>query len=162
MLQFETRNESQLRHDLRNGPAHVFGEHSNCNTSFCKYASQSTTSNVNEDDNVTNDSPGTSHSQCNTLEDQIDAIIEDETISSNDEALARNGHKGSLDDLPEGLYVKMLQYGDRLVMMAEQLIDNETSNLAECYMSIRSCFNGGKQYNRVQSGSLNIDVMLLA
>ena len=30
-------NVQQLRHDLRNGPAHVFGDHSACNSSFCKY-----------------------------------------------------------------------------------------------------------------------------
>lgn len=29
-------NVQQLRHDLRNGPAHVFGDHSKCNASFCK------------------------------------------------------------------------------------------------------------------------------
>ena len=33
------------------------------------------------------------------------------------------------------------------------LSPNETSNLAECYMSVRTIFNGGKHYNRVQSGS---------
>ena len=55
--------------------------------------------------------------------------------------------------MKEGLYAKVLECGDRLVMMAEQLIDNETSNLAECYMSIRTCFDGGKQYNRIQSGA---------
>ena len=48
---------------------------------------------------------------------------------------------------------KVKACGDRLVMLSAQLITNETSNLAECYMSIRSIFDGGKQYNRVQSGS---------
>ena len=43
--------------------------------------------------------------------------------------------------------------GDCLVMLSAQLITNETSNLAECCMSIRSIFDGGKQYNRVQSRS---------
>ena len=47
----------------------------------------------------------------------------------------------------------MQAVGDRLVMLSAQLIDNHTSNHAECYMSIRSAFDGGKQYNRVQSGS---------
>ena len=31
-----TRNVRQLRHDLRNCPYRVFGEHSNCNPAFCK------------------------------------------------------------------------------------------------------------------------------
>ena len=33
------------------------------------------------------------------------------------------------------------------------MVGNESSNVAECYMSIRSVFDGGKQYNRVQSGA---------
>ena len=31
----------QLRKDLRNGPAHVIGEHHNCNQQFCKHVSGS-------------------------------------------------------------------------------------------------------------------------
>ena len=41
--------------------------------------------------------------------------------------------------------------GDHLVMLSRQVIDNETSNLAECFMSIH-VFDGGKQFNRIQSG----------
>jgi hypothetical protein len=37
-------------------------------------------------------------------------------------------------------------------MLAPQLISNETSNLAGSYMSIRSCLDGGKQYNHIKSG----------
>ena len=43
--------------------------------------------------------------------------------------------------------------GDRLVVLAPQLIKNLTSNLAECYMGLRTICDGGKQYNRIQSGS---------
>lgn len=39
------------------------------------------------------------------------------------------------------------------LFLAEQLVDNQTNNLAECYMGMRSYFDGGKVYNRVQSGS---------
>ena len=41
----------------------------------------------------------------------------------------------------------------RLVSKASQLIDNETTNLAESWMHIRSKFDGGKVINRSQSGS---------
>ncbi len=37
---------------------------------------------------------------------------------------------------------------------ANMLTDNQTSNLAECWMSFRSKFDGDKQVNRVQSGGL--------
>lgn len=41
----------------------------------------------------------------------------------------------------------------RLVSKASQLIGNETTNLAESWMNIRSKFDGGKVINRSQSGS---------
>ena len=37
----ETRNITQLRHDLRNGPDHVFGLHEKCNPAFCTATSSS-------------------------------------------------------------------------------------------------------------------------
>ena len=43
--------------------------------------------------------------------------------------------------------------GDQLVVLAPQLINNLTSNLAECYMGLRTICDGGKQYNRIQAGS---------
>ena len=41
----------------------------------------------------------------------------------------------------------------RLVGKAKQLLGNHTTNLAECWMHIRSKFDGGKVVNRSQSGS---------
>lgn len=41
----------------------------------------------------------------------------------------------------------------RLVEKASQLLGNSTTNLAECWMHIRSKFDGGKVINRSQSGS---------
>ena len=38
----ESNNVVLLRADLRNGPSHVFNDHSNCNPSFCKMAAQLT------------------------------------------------------------------------------------------------------------------------
>ena len=32
-----THNINQLRHDLHNGPSHVFGDHSNCTSQFCTH-----------------------------------------------------------------------------------------------------------------------------
>ena len=41
----------------------------------------------------------------------------------------------------------------KLVAKAPQLLGNETTNVAECWMHIRSKFDGGKVINRSQSGS---------
>ena len=43
--------------------------------------------------------------------------------------------------------------GDRILSKAAQLISNNATNLSECYMSIRAKMDGGKQINRIQSGS---------
>ncbi len=41
----------------------------------------------------------------------------------------------------------------RLVAKSNQLVGNHTTNLAECWMHIRTKFDGGKVINRSQSGS---------
>ena len=41
----------------------------------------------------------------------------------------------------------------RLVAKADLLLGNFTTNLCEGWMHIRTKFDGGKQINRVQSGS---------
>ena len=35
-----TGDASVLRHDLRNGPRHCFGDHPNCNLAFCKHVNE--------------------------------------------------------------------------------------------------------------------------
>ena len=74
-------------------------------------------------------------------------------MSSEEETEARSGYTASLDSLPDGRFFKVLRAGDRLVSLATQLIGNQTSNLAEAYMGIRTYFDGGKVFNRIQSGS---------
>ena len=145
---------------IRNGPAHVFGEYSKCNPSFCKQANVTFTCNVGppqdsdpEDDvsHIDNDPDLIGFSKL------IDAIIEreesDEPIPSDEADAPTSLSESTLNSLSEGLFANVQACGDHLVMLAPQLISNETSNLAECYMSIRSCFNGGRQYNWIQKGS---------
>ena len=62
-------------------------------------------------------------------------------------------------DLPPNLVFEIEQAGDRLVNKAEQLISNRTTNLSECFMSIRTKINEGKQINRIQSGSFEHSCM---
>ena len=96
-----------------------------------------------------------------TLQEHLDDIIQQEleddlspsSLSSEEETEARSGYTASLDSLPDGLFFKVLRAGDRLVSLATQLIGNQTSNLAEAYMGIRTYFDEGKVFNRIQSGS---------
>ena len=87
------------------------------------------------------------------LHDIIGCELDDESTATDEHDARKGGATIALGGLPVGLMEKVQAVGDHLVMLSEQLIDNHTSNLAECYMSIRSAFDGGKQYNRVQSGS---------
>ena len=42
---------------------------------------------------------------------------------------------------------------DRIVSKAVQLIQDQTTNLSECYMPVRAKMDGGKQINHIQFGS---------
>ena len=58
-----------------------------------------------------------------------------------------------LDKLPPNFLCDVEAAGDRLVAKAAQLIQNKTTNITENFMSIRCKMDGGKYYNRIQSGS---------
>ena len=124
----KTGNVRQLQHDLRNGVARVFGEHSKCNPEFCK---KSTT--VHRDEVASANDERSSAANENTPPDsflqQLQEIIEGESVDSitTDEEDACQGYKGSLDTMPDGLYNHLMSCCDRLWMLATQLITNQTS-----------------------------------
>ncbi len=150
IMHSKTGNVTQLRHDLRNGPNHVFDDHSQCNPAFCKVATKE-----NDDSDGSSDSDSGMHDANSvdadrTLTQQLDYIMEsqlDDQPTATDEHDGCRGGSTVLSNLPIGLLEKVKACGEHLVMLSRQVIDNETSNLAECYMSIRSVFDGGKQCN---------------
>ena len=71
-------------------------------------------------------------------------------------------HLESIDNLPAGLFRAVDTLGDRLVAKAPQLISNKTTNICENFMSIRCKMDGGKYFNRVQSGSFHHRCMAAA
>ena len=73
--------------------------------------------------------------------------------------LQNNQVNTNLHDLPPNLLFEIERAGDRLVNKAAQLISNRTTNLTECFMSIRAKMDGGKQINRIQSGSFKYRCM---
>ena len=109
------------------------------------------------DETPHDDHSSTAHrNQPTSMVDQISRIVSTEMENEPTpemEATARGGYSAPLSSLPDGLFCKVMACGDRLVMLAPQLISNLTSNLAECYMGLRTICDGGKQYNRIQSGS---------
>lgn len=68
------------------------------------------------------------------------------------EEAARRGGRNSTK--PDQKMIHDIQVvASRLVAKASQLISNETTNLAESWMHVRSKYDGGKVINRSQSGS---------
>ena len=63
----------QLRHDLRNMPNHVFGDHRRCSKEFWKFTTSSNTSNVDHED--TESQHKLPVQDDTTLEDQITSIL---------------------------------------------------------------------------------------
>ena len=63
----------------------------------------------------------------------------------------------NITEVPNDLLFKILRAGDRLVALAPQLITNRSSNLAECFMSMRAKFDGGNSTIEFKRGPLNID-----
>ena len=144
----KSKNVQRLRKDLRNGPNHVFNNHTYCSPTFCKVAAKTTESNqmIIADSNI--------HDNNSSISSTLDAILQQETEIHNEEDEAR-GINASCDrkNIPDDLFCRIQRAGDRLVSMAPQLISNSTSNVAEAFMNIRCKFDGGKYYNRIQRGS---------
>ena len=67
-------------------------------------------------------------------------------------AAGNHTSKTSSNNIPPNLLFELERTGDRLVSKAAQLIQDQTTNLSECYMSVRAKMDGGKQINRIQSG----------
>lgn len=152
------KDVEQLRRDLRNGPNHVFNDHSNCSSSFCKVVA-GISSSVPDGDNDNNEmSSQTSDGKfevTHTLTGTIDSITTSELATEREaftvEDEARGGDNTvNRGDIPDELFFMVQRAGDRLVSNASALVTNATSNLAECFMGIRCKLDGGKVYNRNQ------------
>jgi hypothetical protein len=76
----KTGNIHQLRHDLRNGPNHVFGNHTNCNPAFCKNsrAKQANDNSDSDESNTDDESPQVDVKEAMSWVETIDQIISDE------------------------------------------------------------------------------------
>ena len=82
------------------------------------------------------------------------AVLWQETLDE-DPTVELEARQGGLTptNIDPRLYHDIQVLVSRLVSKASQLIGNETTNLAESWMHIRSKFDGGKVINRSQSGS---------
>lgn len=153
-----TKNVQQLRKDLRNGPSHVFNDHTHCSPTFCKVAAKTIETNqvqlATTQDAASCCIQDTDSSISSTIDAIITEEVQQEVETHNEEDEARGANTScNRKDIPDDLFFQILRAGDRLVSMAPQLISNSTSNIAESFMNIRCKFDGGKFYNRIQRGS---------
>jgi len=89
----------------------------------------------------------TSPLESETLLDQVAHVVAQDCEENSEEHESRQGDPSqNITEIPNDLLFKILRAGDRLVALAPQLITNRTSNLAECFMSMRAKFDGGKFY----------------
>jgi hypothetical protein len=68
---------------------------------------------------------------------------------------ARLGSNLSFSSIPSQMRQDVAALLNRLANKSDQLITNATTNLAECWMSVRAKFDGGKNTNRTLRGSWN-------
>ncbi len=161
-----------LKKDIINGPHHCFGNHSNCSPDFCTTARDRLTQQSFQAEIIT-----VTSSTCMTEEEKenegeslskkyisVSVIIIyavdqgtmwSDTLEDDNPSVEKDIRQGEL--IPQNVDPKMFHDIQvilaRLVGKAHQLIGNATTNLAECWMHIRSKFDGGKVINRSQSGS---------
>ncbi len=172
----------KLQHDIMNSPWHVFGHHKNCSADFCKQKNSSESENDipenpnNQDAGVEkeitgniNDMENTDKSDTieNNKEEDDDEDEEEEeeedllerleemwkNITNNEDLEDSRTDCGSRDPLQGDMLCDISKLLQRLSDKAGSLIGNNTSNLAENYMSIRCKFDGGKKINRCQRKS---------
>ena len=73
-------------------------------------------------------------------------------------SMARDGGIHRATSIDPKMMIDIQTQVSRLVAKAGELIGNFTTNLAECWMHMKTKFDGGKVINQSQSGSLNIVV----
>ncbi|CAG2230579.1 unnamed protein product [Mytilus edulis] len=122
----------------------IFGNHKNC-SNFCKAnEKRNETSTASSDNLSTNDIPDIFESQSLLWSEGTSLLAQEESrFSSN--LIYTDLDKQMLSDITVLL--------NRLATKSERLVGNDTTNIAESWMHVRSKFDGGKFYNLCNRGS---------
>ena len=132
----------QLEKDIRNSVYHVFGIHTNC-SDFCKGKTMNEP-NCEEKTIEGNDA-------CHVCEEQ--SAFWEEGSSLADQERARYSETYNYSDVHVNLFKDVSAILDRVANKSPRLIENTTTNLAECWMHMRTKLDGGKVYNLCNRGS---------
>ncbi|KAL4223375.1 hypothetical protein ACF0H5_016845 [Mactra antiquata] len=135
---------AKLEKDIRNSIHHIFGKHDNC-SDFCKVKSPRTNVNIVTDDpseeNSSNDEPTDVYMGIYLMWTERSSLQHQEN--------SRYGNFLQYSDLKSNMLQDISVILDRVASKSSRLIHNTTTNLAECWMHIRTKFDGGKLYNFV-------------
>ena len=143
---------SEMRKDIINAPYHIFGKHDHCSKDFCKFEEKE---NETEEDVISDGISTSDDVEADVVGGVLDEQVEAWAEGNASSAYVAKG-KDVTDQLPNGLIndIQCLTQ-KKLLTKLEQLLGNFTSNLAECWMSIRTKFDGGKRINRCTGSSWN-------
>ena len=136
-----------LEKDIKNSVYHIFGQHDNCSSDFCKSKTNETQeTDEHESENLDVDTEDNDF----IIDDQIKFWTEGASIQAQEKSR-------SVSDRNSNLNPKILKdvgiILSKVAQKAPRLIGNNTTNLAECWMHIRSKFDGGKVFNHCLRGS---------
>ncbi len=146
----ERKAVESLRHDINNIGFHSFGCHENCSKDFCKIKQKKENeTNVQKRQENTDENPDCLDND----DDDDDDILADQAAMWAD-IMSEEKQDGSRSagitpqDIDPTLLMHVNKLLNRLAEKADRLIQNNTSNLCENWMSIRCKLDGGKKINR--------------
>ncbi|VDI52914.1 Hypothetical predicted protein [Mytilus galloprovincialis] len=140
-----------LEHDIRNTTSHIYGDHTRCNEDFCKVkqtldknhsnGAQTDAVDDNDDDNGDDD----------IFLQQSEMWTQGTSLQAQEQS--RGSYMLSNSDLQSGMRQDLALLLNNVARKARSLLGNFTTNLAECWMHMRTKFDGGKILNHCNRGS---------
>ncbi|CAC5392904.1 unnamed protein product [Mytilus coruscus] len=134
----------QLEFDIRNTLSHVYGDHTRC-SEFCK-AGKASKTNAGQHIDLDNDD-----TDDNVLTDQASMWSDGTSLEAQEES--RFDYDLFPLDLDSAMRQDIALILNNVAKKSISLIGNFTTNLAECWMHMRSKFDGGKMFNHCNRGS---------
>ncbi|CAG2211913.1 unnamed protein product [Mytilus edulis] len=134
----------QLEFNIRNTLSHVYGDHTRC-SEFCK-AGKASKTNAGQHIDLDNDD-----TDDNVFTDQASMWSDGTSLEAQEES--RFDYDLFPSDLDSAMRQDIALILNNVAKKSISLIGNFTTNLAECWMHMRSKFDGGKMFNHCNRGS---------
>ncbi|CAG2243766.1 unnamed protein product [Mytilus edulis] len=141
-----------LEHDIRNTTSHIYGDHTRCNEDFCKVKQ---TLDKNHSNGAQTDAVDDDNDDDNGDDDiflqQSEMWTQGTSLQAQEQS--RGSYMLSNSDLQSGMRQDLALLLNNVARKARSLLGNFTTNLAECWMHMRTKFDGGKILNHCNRGS---------